>query len=172
MGTLAVASDGTGGVRSGLEVPSVSVEFTPHRRMFFFQIWGPCFHRSILQDQLFVLATGCNISSDLLTTELGGPGPHKISDSVAITPNPFFIEFPPSTRFSQSQLILSFTATMTTFESGRQFFVHPVTAQTFYWEPVNGTYSQWTALDPSDYHPPRPESHNVRRFADVFLDLC
>jgi len=53
---------------------------------------------------------------------------------------------------------------MTTLESGRQFHVDRFTAQTFYQEPVNGVHSPWIPLEPLDYHPPRPEAHNVRRF--------
>ena len=54
---------------------------------------------------------------------------------------------------------------MSTFESGRQFFVDPFTTQTFYREPINGTYSPWTPLNPSDYHPMRPATHDVRKLA-------
>jgi len=56
---------------------------------------------------------------------------------------------------------------MAAFESGREFYVEPNTAQTFYREPINGVYSPWTPLQPSDYHPPRPESHSVRKFIGV-----
>lgn len=58
---------------------------------------------------------------------------------------------------------------MAAFESTRRFFVDPITAQTFYREPVNGMYSPWMPLNPSDYHPSRPESHNVRNFVDLLL---
>jgi len=58
---------------------------------------------------------------------------------------------------------------MSTFDSGRQFFVDPFTAQTFYWEPVNGVYSPWAPLNPSDYHLPRPEVHNVREFFNLLV---
>lgn len=54
---------------------------------------------------------------------------------------------------------------MAAFESGRQFHVDDFTAQTFYQEPTNGVDEpKWIPLPPSDYHPPRPESHNVRTF--------
>jgi len=35
----------------------------------------------------------------------------------------------------------SLTITMSGFESGQQFFVDPITAQTFYWDPVNRVHS-------------------------------
>lgn len=56
---------------------------------------------------------------------------------------------------------------MAAFESGRQFQVDNNTTQIFYREPVNGVYSQWTPLPPSDYHRTRPETHNVRKFVSV-----
>ena len=55
--------------------------------------------------------------------------------------------------------------------SGRQFDINPITGQVFYCEPVDGYYSSWTALEPSDYHPPRPASHNVSRVLRIHL-LC
>ena len=55
---------------------------------------------------------------------------------------------------------------MATFESAWQFYVDPFTAQTFYRESVN---SPWIPLNPSDYHPTRPESHDVRKFIGVLL---
>ena len=58
---------------------------------------------------------------------------------------------------------------MADFESGRQFFTDPVTAQTFYREPINGVYSPWMPLGPSDYHPPRPETHNVSKPISMFF---
>lgn len=51
---------------------------------------------------------------------------------------------------------------MATHESGRQFQVDRFTGQTFYREPVDGVYSPWIPLHPSDYHLLRPEAHNVR----------
>ena len=70
----------------------------------------------------------------------------------------------PSTRFFQPLLVLSFVTAMATFESGLEFTTDRFTAQTFYREPVNGLLIPWMPLNPSDYHPPRPESHNVRIF--------
>ena len=58
---------------------------------------------------------------------------------------------------------------MSAFDSGWQFFVDPFTTQTFYWEPVNGVYSPWTPLNPSNYHPLRPEAHNVRKFISLLV---
>ena len=57
---------------------------------------------------------------------------------------------------------------MVVFESGRQFRVDGFTAQTFYQEPANGVDEpKWILLPPSDYYPPRPESHNVGIFIGV-----
>src|SRR5882762_2998576 len=52
---------------------------------------------------------------------------------------------------------------MTSFESnsGRQFETDPVSGQIFYREPIDGSYSPWTPLEPSDYHPSQPATHNV-----------
>lgn len=47
------------------------------------------------------------------------------------------------------------------FSSGRQFQADPSTGQILYREPIDGNYTRWTALEPSDYHVPTPTSHNV-----------
>ena len=58
-------------------------------------------------------------------------------------------------------------------DSGRQFEVDPVSGQLFYREPMGpgGFYTPWSALEPSDYHPPRPASHNVSDHLRIYL-LC
>lgn len=53
---------------------------------------------------------------------------------------------------------------MSSLESGREFVTDRFTGQTFYREPLNASrtlYSGWVPLPPSDYHPQRPEAHNV-----------
>ena len=50
----------------------------------------------------------------------------------------------------------------------RQFHVDPVTAQTFFREHTHGVWGMWRPLEPSDFHPPRPATHNV----GVLMDLC
>ena len=45
-----------------------------------------------------------------------------------------------------------------------QFSVNPVTAQTFFREPMGPDWTDWYPLPPSDYHPLRPFSHNVGGF--------
>ena len=47
------------------------------------------------------------------------------------------------------------------FESGRQFETDPISGQIFYREPIDGSYSPWTPLESSDYHPLQPAAHNV-----------
>jgi hypothetical protein len=48
------------------------------------------------------------------------------------------------------------------FLCDRQFHVDPVTSQTFFREHVNGLWGMWRPLEQSDFHPPRPATHNVR----------
>ena len=52
---------------------------------------------------------------------------------------------------------------MTSFESdsGRQFETDLITGQIFYREPIDGSYSPWTHLEPSDYHLSQPATHSV-----------
>ena len=52
---------------------------------------------------------------------------------------------------------------MTSFESdsGRQFETDPITGQVFYCEPIDGSYSLWTHLEPLDYHLSQLATHNV-----------
>ena len=50
---------------------------------------------------------------------------------------------------------------MASFESGRQFETDPISGQLFYREPIDGSYSPWTPLEPSDYHLPLPATRNV-----------
>ena len=57
--------------------------------------------------------------------------------------------------------------TMAAFESGRQFHVDRFTSQTFYREPINGVYSPWMPLHASDYHPSRPEAHDVKNHVNL-----
>ena len=57
------------------------------------------------------------------------------------------------------------------FDSGRQFEIDPVSGQIFYREPIEGFYTSWTPLEPSDYHPPRPAGHNVSGLLQIYL-LC
>ena len=47
------------------------------------------------------------------------------------------------------------------YESGRQFETDPISGQIFFREPIEEFYSPWRALEASDYHAPRPASHNV-----------
>lgn len=54
-------------------------------------------------------------------------------------------------------------------DSGRQFEIDPISGQVFYHEPMDSFYTPWTALEPSDYHPPRPASHNVSRLLQIYL---
>ena len=64
---------------------------------------------------------------------------------------------------------------MTSFESvsGRQFETDPISGQIFYREPIHGSYSQWSALEPSDYHMPPPATQNVNtsHYVHVFCVL-
>ena len=52
---------------------------------------------------------------------------------------------------------------MASFEPNlpRQFETDPISGQIFFREPIDGLYLQWRALEASDYHAPRPVSHNV-----------
>lgn len=50
----------------------------------------------------------------------------------------------------------------------RQFHVDPVTSQTFFREHIAGSWGMWRPLAPSDFHPPRPTSHNV----GISASLC
>jgi len=59
---------------------------------------------------------------------------------------------------------------MASFEytSGCQFDTDPISGQLFYREPINGfDYTNWRALEPSDYHAPRPASHDVSKLPGV-----
>jgi hypothetical protein len=50
----------------------------------------------------------------------------------------------------------------------RRFHVDRTTAQTFFQERVNGDWTTWRPLEPSDFHPPHPAAHNV----GVLMSLC
>lgn len=53
----------------------------------------------------------------------------------------------------------------------RQFHVDPVSSQTFFREFADGFWGMWRPLEPSDFHPPRPASHNVGMRIDPRLVL-
>ena len=59
------------------------------------------------------------------------------------------------------------------FDSGRQFETDPISGQLFFREPIEGFYSPWRALEPSDYHiPTGPASHSVSALSNIsFLYL-
>ena len=61
---------------------------------------------------------------------------------------------------------------MAAFESGREFLVDPNTAQTFYRESVDGVYSSWIPLKPSNYHPARLEANNVSELIRMLVVPC